>query len=109
MPRDFSPIGDEGSPNTGTPEIWTPLALVAKTVGSGENISALARLKPGVTRAQLDAQMQVVTEDFRREFPNDVGAELQLSFWPYRRMIGLDERPYLFFFLVSIGFVLMIV
>ncbi len=108
MPRDFSPIGDEGSPNTGTPEIWTPLALVAKTVGSGENIGALARLKPGVTRAQLDAQMQVVTEDFRREFPNDVGAELQLSFLPYGRMIGLDERPYLFVLLGAIGFVLLI-
>lgn len=108
MPRDFSPIGDEGSPNTGTPEIWTPLALVAKTVGSGENIGALARLKPGVTRAQLDAQMQVVTEDFRREFPNDVGAELQLRFLPYQRMIGLDERPYLFVLLGAIGFVLLI-
>src|SRR5258708_9044443 len=108
MPRDFSPIGDEGSPNTGTPEIWTPLALVAKTVGSGENIGALARLKPGVTRAQLEAQTQVVTEDFRREFPNDVGAELQLSFLPYRRMIGLDERPYLLVLLGAIGFVLLI-
>jgi predicted permease len=108
MPRDFSPIGDEGSPNTGTPEIWTPLALVAKTVGSGENISVLARLKPGVTRAQLEAQMRVVTEDFRLEFPNDVGAELQLSFLPYRRMIGLDERPYLFVLLGAIGFVLLI-
>jgi predicted permease len=108
MPRDFSPIGEEGAPNTGTPEVWTPLALVAKTVGSGENIGVLARLKPGVTRAQLDAQMQAVTEDFRRDFPNDAGAELQLSFLPYRRMIGLDERPYLLVLLGAIGFVLLI-
>src|SRR3984893_4241765 len=108
MPRDFSPIGDEGSPNTGTPEIWTPLALVAKTVGSGGNIGVLARLKQGVTRAQLEAQMQVVTEDFRREFPNDAGAELGLSFLPYRRMIRLEERPYLFVLLGAIGFVLLI-
>src|SRR6267154_1078268 len=108
MPRDFSPIGDEGAPNTGTPEIWTPLALVAKTVGSGGNIGVLARLKQGVTRAQLEAQMHVVTEDFRREFPNDVGPELELSFLPYRRMIALEERPYLFVLLGAIGFVLLI-
>src|SRR6202030_3317809 len=108
MPRDFTPIGDQNAPDTGAADVWTPLALVAKTVGSGENISVLARLKPGVTRAQLNAQMQVVTEDFRREFPNDVGAELQLSFLPYQRMIGLDDRPYLFVLLGAIGFVLLI-
>src|SRR6202790_2046937 len=108
MPRDFTPIGNQNAPDTGAADVWTPLALVAKTVGSGENISVLARLKPGVARAQLDAQMQVVTEDFRREFPDDVGAELQLSFLPYQRMIGLDERPYLFVLLDAIGFVLLI-
>ncbi|HEV3449310.1 MAG TPA: ABC transporter permease, partial [Gemmataceae bacterium] len=47
MPRDFHPIGDEGATEPGAPEVWTPLALVAKTAGSGENISVLARLKPG--------------------------------------------------------------
>jgi putative ABC transport system permease protein len=108
MPRDFSPVGDERATNTGAPEIWTPLALVGRTVGSGENISALARLKPSVTRVQLAAQMQVVTEDFRSEFPNIVGKELQISFLPYQRMIGMDERPYLFVLLGAIGFVLLI-
>ena len=79
MPRDFQPIGDEGATEPGAPEVWTPLALVAKTAGSGENISVLARLKPSVTPAQLQAQMQVVTEDFRREFPEDVGKRIHAS------------------------------
>ncbi|MCU1243226.1 MAG: hypothetical protein JWO71_3952 [Candidatus Acidoferrum typicum] len=108
MPREFNPIGDQGASDRGAPDVWTPLALVAWTVGSGENISVLARLKPGVNRAQLAARMQVVTENFCREFPNDVGAELQLSFVPYQRMIGSDERPYLFVLLGAIGFVLLI-
>lgn len=90
-------MGDEGATDPGAPDIWTPLALVARTVGSGENISVLARLKADVTRAQLQAQANVATEDFRREFPEDVGKELQLSYLPYQRMIGLDERPYLLF------------
>jgi putative ABC transport system permease protein len=41
-------------------DLWIPLALVAKTAGSGENISVLARLKPGVTRAQFDAQIAIL-------------------------------------------------
>lgn len=78
MPRDFTPIGNPGAPDTRGADVWTPLALVAKTAGSGENISVLARLKPGVTRAQLGAQMQVVTEEFRREFPNAGRASLSI-------------------------------
>ena len=108
MPQDFNPIGSAGATDPGAADVWTPLALVAKTAGSGENIDVLARLKQGVTRAQLEARMQVVTEDFRREFPNDVGAEVQLSFLPYQRMIGLGERPYLFVLVGAIGFVLLI-
>ena len=108
MPRDFHPIADGGATDPGAPDVWTPLALVAKTAGSGENISVLARLKAGLTRAQLQAQANVVTEDFRREFPEDVGKELQLSYVPYQRMIGLDERPYLYVLLGAIGFVLLI-
>jgi len=108
MPREFAPLGDERAPDSGAPDIWTPLALVAKTAGDGENISVLARLKAGVTRAQLTTQMNVVTEDFRREYPNDVGPELQLTFVPYQRMVGLNERPYLFVLFGAIGFVLLI-
>jgi predicted permease len=108
MPGDFNPIGDAGTPDPGAPDLWTPLALVAKTAGSGENISVLTRLKAGVTHAQLAAQMNAVTKDFRREFPNDVGAEVQLSFVPYQGMIGLNVRPYLYVLLGAIGFVLLI-
>src|ERR1700686_4798642 len=53
MPRDFHPIGDEGATEPGAPEVWTPLALVAKTAGSGGNISVIARLKPGGGPAHL--------------------------------------------------------
>src|SRR5256885_1096515 len=52
MPRKFDPFGMEGSIDPGVPDVWTPLALVAKTAGSGGNISVLARLKPGGTPAQ---------------------------------------------------------
>ena len=109
MPRDFASIAVATDlPNSGSADVWTPLALVAKTAGSGENIGVLARLKPGVTPAQLQAQMEIVTQDFRREFPNVVGKELVISFRPYQQMIGADVRSYLLLLLGSIGFVLLI-
>ena len=108
MPRGFGALGQGGAPDPGAPDIWTPLALVAKTAGSGQNISVLARLKPGVTRAQLAAQMSLVTQDFRHEYPYIARNELAISFLPYQLMIGADVRPFLFILLGAIGFVLLI-
>ncbi len=71
MPRSFSTIGQSGAPDSSAPDLWTPLALVAKTMGSGENIDVLARLKPGVTPAELAANNALILQDFRREFPED--------------------------------------
>lgn len=108
MPHEFGPLGLGGAPDPGAPDVWTPLALVAKTAGSGENIDVLARLKLGVTRAQLDAQMTVVTRDFRSGYPEHVGKELVMNFLPYQALIGFEVRPYLFILLGAIGFVLLI-
>jgi putative ABC transport system permease protein len=90
------------------PQVWAPLALVAKTAGSGENIGVVARLKKGTTRAQLASQMDIVTRDFRAQFPNVVGQQLIISFVPYQVMISAAVRPYLFVLLGAIGFVLLI-
>jgi putative ABC transport system permease protein len=109
MPRGFSPVAVATDlPNSGAADVWTPLALVANTAGSGENIGVLARLRRGVTTAQLQAQMEIVTQDFRREFPGVVGQELVISFWPYQKMVGAEVRPYLLVLLGAIGFVLLI-
>jgi putative ABC transport system permease protein len=108
IPEDFDPHATSDL-NRGLPvDLWIPLALVANSAGSGENIAVLARLRPGVTAAQLRAQTDLVTRDFRVAFPNDVGPELAMSFQPYRRMLGLDLRPFLLVLQGAIGFVLLI-
>jgi putative ABC transport system permease protein len=107
LPAGFN--GNAMSFNNGpAPDVWAPLALVAKTAGSGENIAVLARLKKETTPAQLTAQMDIVTRDFRVQFPGVVGKELVLSFAPFQQMIGADVRPYLLVLLGAIGFVLLI-
>jgi putative ABC transport system permease protein len=108
MPRSFATVGQSGAPDSSAPDVWTPLALVAKTMGSGSNIDVLARLKPGVTRAELAANNALIIQDFRRENPEDFPEGRRIDFIPYQRMIGMDVRVYLFVLLGAIGFVLLI-
>ena len=108
MPAGFDPrANSELNPGVRA-EVWIPLALVAKTAGSGENIGVIARLRPGVTRDQLQSQMAMVTRDFRVRYPNVVGQRLIMSFRPYQAMIGAGMRPFLLVLLGAIGFVLLI-
>ncbi len=108
MPAGFDPRSNSFLHPGVRAEVWVPLALVAKTAGSGENIGVIARLKPGVTRAQLQSQMDIVTRDFRVKYPNVVGQQLVISFRPYQAMIGAGMRPFLLVLLGAIGFVLLI-
>ena len=108
MPAGFDPRSNSELNPGVRADVWVPLALVAKTAGSGENISVIARLKPGVTREQLQSQMDIVTRDFRVKYPNVVGQQLVISFRPYQAMIGAGMRPFLLVLLGAIGFVLLI-
>ena len=108
MPAGFDPrASSELNPGVRA-EVWVPLKLVAKTAGSGENIPVVARLRPGVTPAQLQSQMDVVTQDFRVRYPEDVSKETVMTFRPYQAMIGAEMRPFLLVLLGAIGFVLLI-
>jgi len=108
MPAGFDPrANSELNPGIRA-DVWVPLALVAKTAGSGENIAVIARLRPAVTAEQLLSQMDIVTRDFRVRHPNVVGQQLVISFRPYQAMIDLGMRPFLLVLLGAIGFVLLI-
>ena len=108
MPAGFDPRANSVLNPGVRAEVWIPLALVAKNAGSGENIGVIARLRPGVTRDQLQSQMAMVTRDFRVRYPNVVGQQLIMSFRPYQAMIGAGMRPFLLVLLGAIGFVLLI-
>src|SRR5215831_4917977 len=89
-------------------DLWVPMALVAKTAGSGENISVLARMKPGATWAQVTAQTELAKAAFHKEFPGDAGDSDLMSFMPISKLAGFNVRPYLLVLLGATGFVLLI-
>jgi putative ABC transport system permease protein len=108
MPQGFDPRVSADF-NTGmAADVWVPLALVSKTVGTGENIGVIARLKPTVTPPQLQSQMSLVTQKFRKDYPHDLSAQGSMDFLPYQFMIGGEVRPYLLVLFGAIGFVLLI-
>lgn len=109
MPAHFDTEADDQGLDIGVPfEMWIPLARVAKTVGSGENLSVLARLKKGTTQAELYREMDLVTQDFRKEYPGDVSAPASLVFLSYAKVIGVSAEPYLLVLMGATGFVLLI-
>lgn len=92
----------------GDTDVWTPLALVSQTAGSGQNIEVLGRLGPGLSLAQAQAQMQSITTEFRKTFPHELGPATALSIQPYQTMLSSDVRTILLVLFGAVGFVLLI-
>jgi predicted permease len=79
MPKDFRPAAPV--------DVWTPLRPSPVGEGSGSNYGAIARLKPGVTPAeaegQLNALSRVIQEAGYTEGPR--GAQFEERLIPYQR------------------------
>src|SRR5204863_3233386 len=75
-------------------DVWSTMGQVARSIGGGENLHFVGRLKPGVSYDQAQSRMQAVMAGFRQEFkprlPPDVGEEL----FPLRPLVvGEIETP----------------
>jgi predicted permease len=102
------PAGFDAIPPT---DLWVPLAAVAKQVGQGANYTVLARLRPGVTRMQAQAEATVLTEAYRKSaaasnLPQRAGGFVGV--FPYRELIAGDVRTPLLVLFGAVGLVLLI-
>src|SRR5881398_1954277 len=68
-------------------DVWSTMGQVARSIGGGENLHLVGRLKPGVSFEQAQARMQAVRAWFRQEFkprlPPDAGEQL----FPLRQLV----------------------
>jgi len=94
-------------------KIWNTLGAVALEAPQlMENrqlrlLSAVARLKPGVSPAQAQAEMDVISRRLEQQYP-DTNAGVRLRFTSlYERIVG-DVQRALWILLATIGFVLLI-
>jgi predicted permease len=90
-------------------ELWTPLALSPAAKGDRVHdfVRVVARLKPGVSLEQAQAQAIAIEKELARRYPNqDAGNTLKLVTLQDER-VG-DIRPALLMLLVAVGLVLLI-
>ena len=89
-------------------DVWLPYQLDPNSTNQGHYFLTAARLKPGVTLAQANAQLKLAADQFRRRYPNDMGPKDGFDVKPLRDIIVSDVRSSLFILLGAVGFVLLI-
>ena len=92
-------------------EVYAPIGQwsnpLLNTRGAGLGIHGIGRLKPGVTIEQAQADMNTVSQNLARAYPDadkGIGAKLM----PLKAQMVEEVRPILFVLLGAVGFVLLI-
>ncbi|HXZ12923.1 MAG TPA: ABC transporter permease [Candidatus Sulfotelmatobacter sp.] len=108
MPRGFQFFVAHNSFTGEPPEIWEPLAFnKADWTPVGRYLSALARLKPGVSLARAQSEMDAIAAGLARQFPEaDTGWSVNLV--PLHEQLVGGMRPALLILLGAVGFVLLV-
>ena len=94
-------------------KIWNTLgAAMAETPAQMENrqfriFRAVAHLKPGVSAAQMQAEIDVVSERLQRQYP-DTNSGVRINFTPLYEIIVGDTQRALWVLLATVGLVLLI-
>ncbi len=99
------PAGFRSQPDA---EVWTTLAQAAHTVGSGQNLELIGRLKPGMSVAQANAGMNGLTVPYREAFPKMVSGDYRLGAAPWHDLVVQDVRTPVRILFGAIAFVLLI-
>jgi len=88
-------------------EVWLPLPINEGTGRSDHNYSVVGRLKPGVSLAQAQADMESVAASLAREYSADDGG-YGVAVVPLRRDLLGPTGPVLLLLLGAVSFVLLI-
>jgi putative ABC transport system permease protein len=93
-------------------DLWTPLALPPERFSdnfrTNENLSLLARLKPGITVDRARNDMKVFANQLKAQYPNSYPPDWTLKLTPLNEKISGRIRPALLVLLGAVGFVLLI-
>jgi putative ABC transport system permease protein len=94
-------------------KLWNTMgASMAEAPGQMENrqfriFRAVAHLKPGVSAAQMQAEMNVISERLQRQYP-DTNSEVRINFTSLYGSIVGDTQRALWALLTTVGLVLLI-
>lgn len=89
-------------------EFWRPIGLnpVGATRG-GHYLGVIARLKPGVSREQADAEMKTIAQRLAEQYPNNSRDESAEVIGMHELIVG-PVRPMLLTLMAAVGVVILI-
>ncbi|HEX4770028.1 MAG TPA: ABC transporter permease [Bryobacteraceae bacterium] len=92
------------------PDLWLPFQFDLSTNDQAHYFVAAARLKPGITKAQAQARLKLVADQFRRRFPGTaaLGPKDSFSVELLRDSIVSDVRSSLLVLVAAVALVLLI-
>jgi len=101
MPRDFRTFSDV--------DLWTPLDMSRGKLGERgtHQYRAIGRLKPGVTRQQAQADLQIIAQRLQKQYPDSNDKENAVVVSLHEQLTG-NVRPGLLLLLGAVGLVLLI-
>jgi predicted permease len=89
-------------------EVWSTLAQVSRTVGSGQNLHFIGRLTRGLSLAAADAALAPTTAVFREQFKAQLPRDVRIELFPQRQLIVSDLRTPVRILFGAISLVLLI-
>ena len=104
MPADFKWFVKENSRSGKPAELWVPTKFQPRR---GRYLSAVGRLKPGVTLQQAQAEMDAIATRLEQQQP-DYNAGMGIALVPVREQLAGEIKTPLMILLGAVGFVLLI-
>lgn len=103
-------------PFAGPADVWTPryfeysLMPTARLRLGVEYLQTLARLKPGVTLQQANAELAILNEDYRKQnaILPDANMDMSIAALPLRDLLAGDVRSKVLMLMAAVGLVLLI-
>ncbi len=89
-------------------DVFLPLQADPNSSNQGHFLSAAARLKPGVSQAMAQSQMNIVGAQFRQANPDWMGKDESVKVWSLQESMVGNTRTALLVLTGSVGFVLLI-
>lgn len=90
------------------PDVYLPFQLDPNSASHGHYFNVAGRLKPGVTLAAANAQLQATYQEYSRRWPDDSSSERRFGVQPLKSGVTGGVRNSLLILLGAVGFVLLI-
>ena len=89
--------------------LWVPMAFTSEELAQrgSHYLNVVARMKPGVTLAQANADIHTIQQRIAHDHPDEAG-RISAYVMPLREQLAGDVRRPLLVLLVAVGFVLLI-